>query len=254
MRKLICSLFGVFAYLIGSLGIIVFIFFISPWDLLPFHINSETADDNKPTAIFPQLYINLSLLVLFGLHHTLMARKSLKDSLIRHLPAELERSLYVLFSGIFTIVLCIYWQPLPGVIWAFENRIVASILTAIHLTGWLVLFAATYEIDHLHLMGVKQSFGFCTPEQKQLQERFLYRIVRHPIQTGFLLLLWPAAEMSTTQFMLAAGLTIYIAIGLHFEEKSLIAEFGSKYIDYKTRVPSVMPLWPIKTLTKIFSR
>lgn len=81
------------------------------------------------------------------------------------------------------------------------------------------------------------------PEGDKLNESFLYSIVRHPIQTGVLMGIWSTANTSMTQFMLSFCLTLYIFIGLYSEEKSLVSDFGDIYLDYKKRVPGVMPFW-----------
>lgn len=242
MIKLAISLYGIFAYLIGLAGVLAFALFMGSWDFLPIHINSGLANSTTTQAIL----VNLLILLLFGLHHSIAARSSFKEKLTRIMPAAIERSTYVIISGLFMFAICLYWQPLAGTVWMTENIITVGILKAVHLLGWLTLVAATFEIDHFHLMGLKQSLVIDIADNSKLKEGFFYRMVRHPIQTGLLMGVWSTAHMSTTQFMLSASLTLYIFIGLHFEEKSLIARYGDLYLDYKTRVPSIIPFWPTK--------
>ncbi|MFD2166179.1 methyltransferase family protein [Thalassotalea euphylliae] len=240
MKKFTISLYGIIAYLIGLSGLTAFILFMGGWDFLPIHINSGTAAGSTTQAVL----INLSILTLFGLHHSIAARASFKEKLAQYIPAEVERSTYVLVSGVFMYVLCLYWQPLSGAVWQIDNAIITNILGVIHIMGWLVMVGATFEIDHFHLMGLKQSLTPNNAEGKELKESFLYSIVRHPIQSGVLMGVWSTSYMSMTQFVLSLGLTFYIVIGLYFEEKSLIAHFGDTYLNYKKRVPSVVPFWP----------
>ena len=243
MKKLTLSLYGIFAYLIGLSGLSAFILFIGGWNFLPLHINSNIADKNSMMAIM----INVLIIVLFGLHHSITSRKSFKKKLAEYIPEKIERSTYVLVSGIFMIAICLFWQPLAGTLWNIENTIVIILLKTFSIVGWLVLSVATFEIDHFHLMGLKQSFTIDAGDETKLKESFLYSVVRHPIQTGLLIGIWSTAYMSMTQFMLTVSLTIYVFIGLHFEEKSLETHFGDTYLDYKKRVPGVIPFWPTKS-------
>lgn len=240
MKKFAIYLYGVFGYIIGLSGLTAFILFMGSWSFLPIHINANDTASSTMSAII----INLFILTLFGLHHSITARASFKEKLTQYIPAETERSTYVLISGIFMYILCFYWQPVAGTAWNIDNTFISVLLKVIHVTGWLVMVAATFEIDHFHLMGLKQSLKADVAEGKKLKESFLYSIVRHPIQTGVLMGVWSTAYMSMTQLMLSIGLTFYIVIGLHFEEKSLISHFGDTYLNYKKRVPGVIPFWP----------
>ncbi|TDG12596.1 isoprenylcysteine carboxylmethyltransferase family protein [Seongchinamella unica] len=242
MKKLCILLFGIFSYLVGLLGLTAFMLYMGGWSFLPMHVNSAVANGATAQAIV----INLLIMALFGLHHSIAARSSFKEKLTRFMPVEMERSAYVLVSGIFMFAICLYWQPLPGSVWSVNNTIAVVVLKSIHVLGWLVLVGATFEIDHFHLMGLKQSITMNPSEGDRLKENFLYRMVRHPIQTGVLLGIWSTDYMSMTQFMLSTCLTLYIFIGLHYEEKSLISHFGDVYLDYKKRVPAVIPFWPVR--------
>lgn len=240
MKKLSLSLYGVFAYFVGLSGLTAFILFMGGWEFLPIHINSNVSAVSTGQAVL----INFTILTLFALHHSIAARASFKEKLAQFIPREAERSTYVLVSGVFMFVICLFWQPVSGELWNIENDIISMFLKTVHIFGWLVMVAATFEIDHFHLMGLKQSLTTDVAESKKLKESFLYSIVRHPIQSGVLIGVWSTAYMSMTQFVLSVGLTFYIIVGLHFEEKSLIKHFGDTYLNYKKRVPSVIPFWP----------
>lgn len=242
MKKFVISTYGIFCYLLGLAGLTAFMLYLGSWGFLPIGINLSSAKSNT----IPAITINLLILVLFGLHHSIAARSSFKEKLTKFMPAEIERSTYVLISGVFMFVICFFWQPLAGTVWSIDNRIVFLILKTIHILGWLILVVATFEIDHFHLMGLKQSFSLDTPESDKLKENFLYRIVRHPIQTGVLMGIWSTANMSMTQLMLSSCLSVYIFIGLYYEEKSLISNFGDLYLDYKKRVPAIIPFLPTR--------
>jgi protein-S-isoprenylcysteine O-methyltransferase Ste14 len=240
MKKLFISLYGVIAYIIGLSGLSAFMLFMGGWEFLPIHINSNVEVGSPSQAII----INVLILTLFAMHHSITARASFKEKLTQYIPVEIERSTYVLISGLFMYIMCFYWQPVAGTVWNIENTFLNILLKVIHVTGWLVMVAATFEIDHFHLMGLKQSLTTDVVEGKKLKESFLYSIVRHPIQTGVLMGVWSTAYMSMTQLILSIGLTFYVVVGLYFEEKSLIAHFGDTYLNYKKRVPGVIPFWP----------
>lgn len=242
MKKSIIIIYGVLAYLIGLTGLTAFMLFMGSWNFLPIHVNSNITNSNSLQAIS----INLIIILLFAFHHSIAARASFKEKLTRLIPAEAERSTYVLISGLFMYVICLYWQPLSGSVWNIDNSTISLILKTIHVLGWLIAVGATFELDHFHLMGLKQSVTMNINEGVTLKENFLYRIVRHPIQTGILMGIWFTPNMSLTQFMLSSCMTVYIFIGLHYEEKALSIHIGEAYLDYKKRVPMLIPFWPVK--------
>ena len=189
------------------------------------------------------LAIDLALLAAFGLHHSLMARDRAKALLLRFWPAHLERSLYVAVASAFTALLVLAWQPIGPALWRLSGA-PALILQLTALAGLAISTVAAMTFDHLHLAGLRQLSAhergepvppapFSTPG--------LYRFVRHPMQSGLLLFLWSTPTMTAGGLLFAGGLTLYILIGLHFEERSLRATFGSAYTDYAARVPALIP-------------
>lgn len=235
--KLAISVYGAFAYLVALLGVLILMMYVSGTGFLPIDINSKIADSTTVVAVV----VNLSVMFLFGAHHSLAARSGFKMWLAKFIPAAIERSSYILVSGLFMVGICYFWQPLAGQVWQFENWMVLAALKTISVLGLLVIVVASFEIDHLQLMGLRQSFGKERKNDGILRERFLYKIVRHPIQTGVLMCIWSTGQMSMTQCMLSFCLSVYILIGLSFEERSLVAHFGEQYLDYKKRVPRLIP-------------
>ncbi|BDS07242.1 membrane protein [Oceaniferula spumae] len=246
MNRSAILVYGIISYLIGLVGLVYFLLFVGGWDFLPLHIDSRTS-----TSWVPAVLINIGLVFLFGLQHSIMARPWFKERLAKVIPSVAERSTYVLVSGLFMIGFCLFWQPVPGTVWSVESPLLVTVLRIIHIAGWLVLIGATFEIDHLELMGLRQVWenftGRTTPEAT-FSERYLYGIVRHPIQLGLLMVVWANPHMSKTLYLLAALLTVYIYIGLYFEERALLAKFGDTYYDYSRRVPMLIPF------AKVFRR
>lgn len=240
MNRYIILYYGILSYVIGLGGLTYFILFIGGWDFLPLHINSGTAAN--PTNA---LLINIGLISLFGLQHSIMARPSFKNTWTKIIPQVAERSTYVLLSGILMVVICLYWQPIDGTLWQIDNPIFKTLLIIGYLLGWTLAVLATFMINHFELFGLQQVYYNLrnTPEPEPwFTERFFYKIVRHPLQLGVLIGIWSTPTMSMTHLSLSLTMSIYIFIGLYFEEKDLVASLGEDYQNYKKRVPQVLPI------------
>jgi protein-S-isoprenylcysteine O-methyltransferase Ste14 len=189
------------------------------------------------------LAIDLALLAAFGLHHSLMARDRAKALLLRFWPTHLERSLYVAVASAFTALLVLAWQPIGPALWRLSGA-PALLLQLTALAGLVISTVAAMTFDHLHLVGLRQLSAHERGEPvppPQFSTPGLYRFVRHPMQSGLLLFLWATPTMTVGGLLFAGGLTLYILIGLRFEERSLRASFGSAYTDYAARVPALLP-------------
>ena len=201
-----------------------------------------------PPATLPDTFtstsLNFALLTLFAVHHSVMARSWAKRWLATWFPESLERSLYVATAGLLLLLQLWFWQPLPQPIWHIESVAVRALVWLVFAVGVTLSAASTFAFDHAHLFGLRQAFsdwrktGVMEPE---FHTPWLYRQARHPMQLGILLFLWSTPTMTLGQLQLALGFTAYILVGLHFEEKALIRQFGAKYQDYQTRVPMLIP-------------
>src|SRR4051812_38033163 len=176
------------------------------------------------------LLIDLGWIVLFGLHHSLAARGNFKARLTRVIPAHLERATFVLASSLVLVGLMWQWRPLPQVLWNVENAALAIPLWTLNALGWLGVPLSSLMIDHFDLFGLKQAFhgfrrtsyarkGFVTP--------MFYRYVRHPMMLSLLVGFWSTPHMTAGHLVLALGMSVYIVIGVHFEERALLRELGS---------------------------
>ena len=189
------------------------------------------------------IIVNLLLMSLFAIQHSVMARPAFKRWSAKFLAAACERSTYVLLSSLILLLLFWQWRPIPTVIWQTDGMI-AWLLTSVYWFGWLLAFASTHMLDHFDLFGVRQALvawrGTEMPDQS-FRTPLLYKIVRHPLMLGFLLAFWATPVMTLGHLVFALANTAYILVALQFEERDLIAAFGTTYQDYRRNVPMLLP-------------
>ncbi len=233
--------FAVLCYLIGFAVIFYYFDFFTGF-FVPKDINS-----GNPQSLGHAVLIDLGLIALFALQHSVMARPGFKQWMNRHLPVSLNRSVYILLTSIGLGLLIWLWQPVPLVIYDFEGTAVGNLLLGLYYLGWAVGLLSSFEIDHFELFGLRQAINPGHEGVQHLKKPFFYRIVRHPNYLGWILIHWMAPTLTLGHLLLAAGMTAYIYIGLVFEEKELILRFGRHYLDYKLETPRLNPLlYPFK--------
>ena len=201
--------------------------------------------DGAPTRPFlPSLLIDLGLLGVFALQHSIMARPAFKSWFTRLIPESAERSTYVLASSLALIALFYAWQPLGGMVWQVQDGVARGAIWGAYTFGWLLVLTATFLINHFDLFGLRQGWlqllgrpytnlPFGTPA--------LYKLVRHPLYVGWLFVFWSTPLMTGSHLLFAVMTTGYILIAIQFEERDLIAHFGQTYRDYRQRVPMLIP-------------
>jgi protein-S-isoprenylcysteine O-methyltransferase Ste14 len=188
---------------------------------------------------------NVALLGLFGLQHSIMARRWFKERWTRIVPRPIERSTFVLLTCVVLVLLFWAWRPLPAVVWEVENPAVVFGLQALFWFGWLVVLAATFIIDHFDLFGLRQVIFYARGKPypaPEFRERFFYRHVRHPLLLGFLIAFWSAPRMTVGHLLFALVTTAYILVAIRLEERDLARVHGDDYLDYRRRVPMLLPL------------
>lgn len=240
MSRLLIFIYGLVSYAIGLGGLVWFALFIGGWSFLPRHIDSEA-----PGLLMPALLINLSLILLFVVQHSLMARLTFKRQWTKIIPHSAERSTYLFISGIIMALFCLYWQPVNGVVWQVDNTVGQVVLITIYIVGWTIPVLASFMINHFELFGLQQVYFnlLNKPEpQPHFTEKWFYKVVRHPIQLGTLIGIWSTPTMSMTHLMLSASLTIYVLLSLKYEERDLVTTLGKKYEDYQSRVRMIVPI------------
>ncbi|MEO8196596.1 MAG: NnrU family protein [Thermoanaerobaculia bacterium] len=243
MQRLHYLAFGLAGYLAALLPMVYFAGFLANV-FVPKSVDSGPVPLTSATG--RTLAIDLALLASFGLVHSLLARRAVKDRLTRIFPAELERSLYSLIAGAQMALICWGWQPLPQAVWDLpaEWAALRLFLWVLEGAGWGIVIAALVTIDSTHLFGLRQAWDAARrlPHvAPRFEIRGLYRHVRHPVYTGSLLAFWSTPSMSQGRLLLVGALTIYLFIGLMFEERDLEREFGELFREQKRRVPALFP-------------
>lgn len=220
--------FATFLYTIGFVG----------------NIAVPKSIDSAP--VYPlglSLAIDLGLLSVFAIQHSVMARPAFKRWLTRFIPQEAERSTYVLASTLCIAALMWFWAPLGGVVWNVSNVYGETALTALYFASWALLLYATFLIDHFDLFGLRQAVLALrgrTIEPLKFRTPALYRIVRHPIYVGWLGIFWFAPTMTVTHLVFAAVASAYIFVGIQLEEADL-EKAHPEYRQYKQKVPALLP-------------
>jgi len=207
----------------------------------------KTVNDGAELPTLQALTIDTGLLLLFGVSHSLMARPAFKARWMRRVPAVAERSTYVLVASTCLAALTLAWVPLPGELWRTDDPLALVLLWSVCAGGWLLLLVSTFLIDHFELFGLKQGWmrvRRVEPAEIAFRTPALYRLVRHPMMLGFLLGFWATPHMSLSQFVLATGMTLYILVGISFEERDLVRRFGERYLRYQRSVPKLIPGLP----------
>lgn len=240
MRGFLSALYSACAYVFFLVTFTYAIFFIEGV-FVP-----KTIDSGTPGPILSSLAINALLLSVFALQHTIMARPAFKRAWTRIIPAEIERSTFVL-AATFALALIVWqWRPLPQLVWSVDDPIASGIIFAISWSGWAILLISTFLISHFHLFGLSQGWARAlklnpeTVDQKLVTPLF-YRWIRHPLYTGFIIAFWAAPQMSLGHLFFAIATTGYIFVGIWFEERDLVTHFGDRYRIYRKNVGMVFP-------------
>jgi protein-S-isoprenylcysteine O-methyltransferase Ste14 len=237
-RRVAYFAYGVAAYVVFLATILYAVAFAGGFGV------PNPLDGPTEGALYITVTVDLALLLLFAVQHSVMARPWFKERWTQLIPWALERSTYVLFASVALAFLFWQWRPIGGEIWTVVNPAGRTALWAAFGIGWLVVFYATCLINHFDLFGLRQVWlplvgrpytpvSFRTP--------FAYRVIRHPLYFGFLLAFWATPTMTAAHLLFAMGTTAYIVLAIQFEERDLLVEHGADYAQYRRAVPMLIP-------------
>jgi len=205
----------------------------------------KSIDTGASGSLAQALVADLSLLAVFAIQHSAMARRSFKAHWTRIVSPVVERSTYVLAATLALALLLWQWRPIAEpVIWRLHDPLTAKLLWVVFWLGWGVLLTSSFLIDHFELFGVKQvvaNLNGSELPQPEFRTPLFYRFVRHPIYLGFLLGFWATPVMTAGHLLFAVGCTGYILIGIWLEERDLVAQFGDRYLRYRRQVGMLVP-------------
>ena len=230
--------YGVLCYAIFFATFLYAIAFIGNFGL------ERTLDAPVTTPLGLALVINLGLLGLFAVQHSVMARPAFKRLWTRIVPSTVERSTYVLFSSLALILLFWQWRPMGGTLWSVQDPLGAGMIYGLYGLGWVLVLVSTFLINHFDLFGLRQVYLHLRNKEYEhlpFKTPALYRFVRHPLYVGWLVVMWATPIMTTAHLLFALGCTGYILIAIQFEERDLVSFHGRVYEAYKARVPMLIP-------------
>ena len=240
MQRALALGYALVAYLVFFATFLWLIAFLADVAIFPTTVNDAVAGAPAGSAIL----INLVLIALFGLQHSLMARPAFKKRWTKVVPSSVERSTYVLAAAIVLAVLLGNWHTVGGTVWDVRDSVAAPIIWIIFAIGWSVLLLSTFLINHFELFGLAQAWSHGRPAKSEapvLREPLLYRHVRHPLYSGFVIAFWATPHLTVSHLLFAAGMTAYILVGIIHEERDLVTHFGPAYDDYRSRVGMLVP-------------
>ena len=241
MSRVLALVYGAVVY---ALFFVSFLYAIGFVDGL---VVPKTIDTGAQGDLAASVVVDLLVLGVFAIQHSVMARPAFKRAWTKIVPKPVERSTYVLFATAALDLIIWAWRPLPSVIWSVGHGRLAMALTALSLLGWGLVLVSTFLINHFELFGLRQVWAYFGGREippATFRTPVFYKMVRHPIYLGFLIAFWAAPTMTLGRLLFAVATTLYILIGIWFEERDLVGYFGDTYVEYRRRVTMIIPFAP----------
>jgi protein-S-isoprenylcysteine O-methyltransferase Ste14 len=238
MQRLLIFVFGLVAYAVFFATICYAIGFVGNYAV------PKGIDHGVTSSSILALLLNSTMLGVFAVQHTIMARRGFKQWIAQYIPQAIERSTFVLVASLILAATFWLWIPIPGVVWSIDQPAIVAGLTMSYFFGWFLVFFASFLINHFDLFGLRQSYlAWRNVEYRPVvfRKTFLYNLVRHPLLLGFLVAFWSAPVMTEGRLLFALLTTAYIFVGIRFEERDLVHEHGEQYLKYQREVPMLVP-------------
>jgi protein-S-isoprenylcysteine O-methyltransferase Ste14 len=236
--RVLAFLYGLVAYVAFFVTILYAIGFVMGL-LVP-----KDIDTGQQASLGEALVVDLALMSLFAVQHSVMARTRFKAWWTQFVPKSIERSTYVLLASLCLMLLFWQWRPLPSIVWQVENPDAAAAVATVSFIGWVIVFTSTFMINHFELFGLHQVTANLAGRDMaapRFQAPLYYKFVRHPIYLGFIIAFWAAPVMTAGHLLFAAVTTAYIFVGIFLEERDLTELFGEDYREYRERVSMLVP-------------
>ena len=239
MTRTLILIYGVVSYLFFFVTFCYAIGFVEELGV------PKAINDGTPEAVGRSAVINVLLLSLFAIQHTIMARPAFKRWWCGFVPRAAERSTFVLLATAALALMMWQWRPMPEVVWDVKTPILRTLLLGVSLGGWLQVLYATFVIDHFDLFGLRQvwfHYRGLEYHHPPFSERSIYRLVRHPLMLGFIIAFWAAPTMTQGRLLFAVVTTAYILVAIRIEERDLLVLLGEPSRNYRRRTPALIPL------------
>ena len=238
MRVMFLAAAG-FAYAFFFAGFLYLIGFVADLPILDFAIDRGPTAGPATAAV-----VDLLLIALFGIQHSVMARPGFKAAWTTIVPAPLERSVYVVLASLCLVVLFVGWHPIAGDVWRVTSPLPTAMLWAVCAAGWAIVLLSTFLLNHFELFGLTQVYRHwrgSSAADPRFRTPLFYKLVRHPLYSGFLLAFWATPAMTYGHLLFAAAMSVYVVIAIRHEERDLVALFGSEYAAYQSSTGMLVP-------------
>lgn len=245
MKRVVFFLYGIICYAI------FFVTFLYAIGFVGNYVVPKSIDSGFQGGTADAWLVDILLLSLFAIQHSVMARQGFKKAWTRIVPKPIERSTYVLFSSIALIIMFSFWRPIAETVWNVGNPFWAGLLNVLFFVGFFIVLLATFLINHFNLFGLQQVFRNLKNQEQvfpKFANPFFYKVVRHPLYFGFLIAFWAIPEMTLGHLLFSFATTGYILVAMQLEERDLVRFHGDAYVKYQQEVSQIIPMPPKKSM------